>query len=370
MGSRVLIGDRHIRTDAPPYVIAEIGVNHDGDIDRAIYLTEAAARAGADAVKLQFFEAERLMSRDARLALYQSDAGESDPTEMLRRLELPIGEMARVVRRAHELRIHAIVTVFSVELVASAAALPWDAFKSASPDIVHEPLLAAMAHASGHRPLIVSTGASTMEEVARARRWLDPIAPRLALLQCVSCYPTRETDAAVDAMRDLRSIHDGPIGYSDHTPGVHTGAIARARGATILEKHLTWDRNAAGPDHAASLDENGFAAYVALARATAVGREIDAGSLPMLGDGVKRVQECERDVREVSRQSVRAARDLRAGAFLRPDDLTFARPGGGLEPWRAAAIVGRALEVDVRRGARIDWSAVPSAAVPDEGRAA
>ncbi|MEZ6163705.1 MAG: N-acetylneuraminate synthase family protein [Phycisphaerales bacterium] len=135
------IGNRQIGLDHPPYIIAEIGVNHDGQVDRALSLTDAAADAGADAVKLQFFRTDLLMSKAAKLAAYQKNAGETDPIEMLRRLELSLSDLARVVDRAHQLGIHAIVTVFSTQLVEVAR---WDAYKTASPDIVNRPLLEAV----------------------------------------------------------------------------------------------------------------------------------------------------------------------------------------------------------------------------------
>ena len=171
-------------TPANPYIIAELGVNHDGSVDRALALTEAAAAAGADAIKLQFFRTDLLMSRAAKLAAYQHSAGETDPVAMLRRLELSLDDMARVIDRAHRFNIHAIVTVFSVDLVSEAESLPFDAYKTASPDLIHKPLLGALA-ATG-KPLIVSTGASTLDEITRARDWLAPAAERLACLQCVS----------------------------------------------------------------------------------------------------------------------------------------------------------------------------------------
>lgn len=325
------IGDRHIGDEHPPYVIAEIGVNHDGSAARALELTDAAADAGAHAVKLQLFRTDLLMSRAAKLAAYQAAAGETDALAMLRRLELSIGDMARVVERAHRRGIHAIVTVFSVGLMGEAETLAWDAYKSASPDIINRPLLEAMAGTG--KPLIVSTGASTMEEVGRAAGWLEGARGRLALLQCVSSYPAPA--GALDAIATLARETRLPVGYSDHTPGVETGAEAVARGACLLEKHLTYDARAAGPDHAASLEPAAMERYVELA-----GRATRGCTLPA---GEKRVLDCERDVREVSRQSLTTTRALPAGHVLAGEDLTIKRPGSGIGPWRVDEIVGRRL---------------------------
>ncbi len=329
------IADRAIGPGHPPYVIAEIGVNHDGDPARAVALTERAAEAGADAVKLQFFETDRLMSRSARLAGYQESAGETDPFAMLRRLELSIEQMAPVVERAHAQGLHAIVTVFSVELVEAAHRLAWDAFKVASPDIINKPLLEAKARTG--RPLIVSTGASTIDEVTRAADWLEGIRDRLALLQCVCSYPA--PDAALGGVRAVAQATGLPVGYSDHTDSVETGATAVAAGAVILERHVTHDRSAAGPDHAASLEPDAFARYVELARRADCGAAFVA-----VGKGVL---DCEWDVRRVSRQSLVATRDLEAGGVLSLGDLTIKRPGTGIEPWRMSDVVGRGLTRDV-----------------------
>ena len=332
------IGRREIGVGQAPYVIAEIGVNHDGLVSRALELTDAAAEAGADAVKLQYFETDRLMSRAAKLAAYQKAAGETDPVAMLRRLELPLDEMALVVDRAHERGLHAIVTVFSVELVEPAAELAWDAFKSASPDVVNRPLLEALAGTG--RPMIVSTGASTLEEVVRARGWLEGVKDRLAFLQCVSSYPAPE--AGLEAMGTIGERTGAVVGYSDHTERVETGREAAAAGAALLERHITHDERASGPDHAASLNPVRFAAYVGMLPGV-VGE-------PLRG-GAKRVLECERDVREVSRQSVVTTRALAAGDVLLRADLTIKRPGTGIEPWRIGEVVGRratrAVEADV-----------------------
>jgi N,N'-diacetyllegionaminate synthase len=346
------IGTRQIA--APAYIIAELGVNHDGSIDRALEMTDAAAEAGADVIKLQLFRADLLMSKASRLAAYQAAAGERDPVAMLRRLELSFGDMGLIVDRAHARGIHAIVTPFSVELVDAAERIGFDAYKTASPDIIHKPLLDRLV-ATG-KPLIVSTGAATIDEVARAARWLVPASNRVAFLQCVSSYPTQDADASIRGMRAIARVWAGPIGYSDHTTGVDTGAVAAVHGAVILEKHFTWDKRAAGPDHAASLEPAEFRAYASLARDESAmkawmgegpGGHLPTSPDPRLGPDEKRVLPCEQDVRRLSRQSIVATRELTTGHVLSAADLTIKRPGKGIEPWRLPEIIGRRLRAPV-----------------------
>jgi sialic acid synthase SpsE len=331
------IGSRQIGPGQDPYVIAEIGVNHDGSVDRALEMVDAAAGAGADAVKLQHFRADLLMSRASRLASYQEKAGESDPLAMLRRLELSPEDLAHVAFRAHQRGIHSIVSVFSLELVAEASRISWDAFKTASPDIIHRPLLEALARTG--RPLIVSTGASTMREVFDACGWLRGV--EAALLQCVSAYPTRDEHAAIGAIGELARATGRVVGYSDHTARVETAAVAVGAGACVLEKHFTHSRSAAGPDHAASLEAHDFAEYVRLARLAS----------RMLGDGRKRVLDAEHDVREASRQSIVTTRSIPRGRMLDASDLTLKRPGTGLPPFLIEEVRGRVslrdLDADV-----------------------
>lgn len=310
-----------------PFVIAEIGVNHDGSLARARELVRAARDAGADAAKFQMFDAEMLMSRDAVLAAYQRERGATDPRELLRALALPAGALGELACECADAGLVPMVTVFSLPLVEMARRQAWQAFKMASPDIVNLPLLRAVA--SIGKPLVVSTGAATRDEVARASRWLAAHA-ELAFLQCTSSYPTADVDAAIGGMHDIAVITGRAVGYSDHTRSVDTGATAVAAGACILEKHLTYDRGAKGPDHAASLDPAQFAEYVRLARRAAV----------MVGAWRKELQEVERDVRKVSRQSLVAARDIAAGEFITAADITVKRPGTGICASRFDEIVG------------------------------
>jgi sialic acid synthase SpsE len=314
------------------YIIAEIGVNHDGSLDRAINLIEAAKRAGADAVKFQLFNARALLSRDALLAQYQQGQAR-DPFEMLEALQLDVKSLAVARDKAQQLGLHFIVTPFSLCSVEEAAGLGVDAIKIASPDCVNTPLLRA-AKALG-KPLIVSTGAATHDEVESG---LDSLSSpeQVALLACVSSYPTELAGAALADIALLQRAFAMPVGYSDHTREAVTGALAVAAGATILEKHLTYDTGAPGPDHAASLDPDDFAEYVRLARLACHAMAPATRPLP-----------CEMDVRQVSRQSVCAARDLPAGHILREADLAIMRPGTGIAARFFDQVVGCTLKSNI-----------------------
>jgi sialic acid synthase SpsE len=331
------VGTHEVDTHSTPFIIAELGVNHDGSVERACSLVEAAKTARADAIKLQYFQAKRLLSSAAYLADYQRDCGAADPFAMLGRLELSVRDMHRIVAHARSLDLSCIVTVYCPEHVHDMRSIAWDAYKVASPDIVHRPLLEALA-STGH-PLLVSTGAATCMEVARAANWLA--GAEVAFLQCVSAYPTPIEAASLGAIRDLWQIVRRPVGYSDHTTAIETGALAIAAGACFLEKHLTHGRDATGPDHAASLDPNQFREYVQRAHAAHA----------MMGEGMKRRLDIEQDVAQTSRQSIVTTRALPAGHVIQDGDVTSKRPGTGLEPWRLHEILGkrtsRALGADL-----------------------
>ena len=328
---------RQFFTDArDPFVIAEIGVNHDGDLDRALELVDAAVAADADAVKIQWFEAADLLSTTANLVEYQRDTGETDVREMLRRLELSSDALASVLERVHSCGLLAIATVFTPEHVPQAAELPWDLFKTASPDLINRPLIEALI--ATERPLIVSTGGASMAEVSAMLDWAESAS--IAVLHCVSRYPTPVECAALSGIGVLADSFEVPVGYSDHTTALETGALAVCCGATILEKHLTWSCTAQGPDHASSIEPDAFARYVSLART----------ARSMLGEPAKEPLDLEIEIISASRQSIAARHDLHAGMLLEKSDLTTMRPGTGMPPTQIAELLGRRLVRDVQRG--------------------
>jgi len=315
------------------YLIAEIGVNHDGNADTAAQLIRAAADAGADAVKVQVFRADTLMSSAAGVADYQAAQGESDPSAMLKRLELSDDEFAKLRSLASELQIDFLATPFSLPDVDRVGPLEVDAVKIASPDAVNTPLLDAAATLG--KPMIISTGTCDLAELQHAAD--NARATRGALLHCVSAYPTPMDQAGLGGIAALRDRFGCHVGYSDHTTAAQTGAWAVLAGACVLEKHLTLDRQAAGPDHAASQDPAGLAAYVQQVRqATAALGPID-----------KRLGPAECEVRQLSRQSVCTTRAMSSGHRLTGQDLTIKRPGTGIAAAALEQSVGRVLARDV-----------------------
>ncbi len=323
------------RSPAKVTVIAEIGVNHDGDVVVGRRLIDTAAACGADAVKFQYFHPDRLLSNQAELAGYQAGQAASQ-RELLARLALPIDVLGGLVKHARSCGLAAVVTPFSPEDPADLMGLGLDAMKTASPDAVNPPLLEACA-ALG-LPMLISTGTCSLDELEPAAALLRGHEAGGALLHCVSSYPTPMDQAQLGGIVAMREAFALPVGYSDHTPGLQTGALAVMAGAVVIEKHLTHDPSAKGPDHAASLGPEAFKQYVS---------DIREAQCAM-GFIVKDVSDIERDVRRVSRQSVCVVRDLPAGHVLTRQDLTVKRPGTGLPATTLSTWVGKRLDIGVK----------------------
>ena len=342
------VGGRSIGAEAPVFLIAEAGVNHNGDLGLAMKLVDVAAEAGADAVKFQTFRSDALVSRRAPKAAYQRETtGDGGgQAEMLARLEL--GEAQHAALRDHCVRrgILFFSTPFdeaSADLLERLGVL---LLKVPSGEITNLPFLRHLA--GKRRPLIVSTGMSTLEEVARAVAVIRAAGdPPLALLHCVSAYPAPAAETNLRAMDALRSF-DRPVGLSDHTTGITVAVAAVARGAAIVEKHFTLDRTLPGPDHRASLEPHELRALVQAVRT------VEAA----LGDGHKRPMPCEEDTRRVARRSLVAARSLRAGERLTADCVHVKRPGTGISPADLDRALGRVLRRDVGDDEVIEWSAL------------
>ena len=326
------------------FVIAEAGVNHDGDVDVAHRLIDAAADAGASAVKFQTFVPDALASPGAPTTAYQRERdGAGDQRSMLERLALPIDAWAGLQAHARDRGIVFLSTPFDEASADLLDRLDVPAFKVGSGELTNLPFLAALARRG--RPLIVSTGMATMVEVAGAVDAIRATGDRqLALLHCVSSYPAAPDDANLAAMATMREAFGVHTGWSDHTPGIELPVAATALGAAIVEKHLTLDRARHGPDHAMSLEPTDFAAMVAAIRDTS----------RAVGDGHKAPTVAERDVAAVARRSLHWTRDLPAGTTIEAGHLAAQRPGTGLSPARATVLIGRTTNRDVTSGSMVE----------------
>lgn len=327
-------------------IIAEAGVNHDGNLEQAMRLVDVAADARADAVKFQVFRADRLASASAPKAAYQREAatGPESQQAMLRRLELPF-EAFRNIRDHCSVRgIEFLATPFDPESADFLDSLAVRAFKVGSGDLTNVDLLRHIA--AKRRPMIVSTGMATLEEVSDAVRTVREFeGVELALLHCVSNYPTDPAEVNLSAMDTLRETFDVPVGFSDHTLGRCIALAAVARGASILEKHFTLNPSLPGPDHRMSLDPMQLASLVSEVRM------IEAS----LGDGIKAPTSSEREIASVARRSLVAARDLAAGSVLTGDMVDVRRPGNGVPPKDKPRVLGRTLIRDIEEGELIHF---------------
>lgn len=317
--SSLKIGSRIVADDQPCYIIAEIGVNHNGDPALARQLVDAAKSAGADAVKFQTFQADALVLSSAPKAEYQEMAtGRGSQSEMIASLELPFEEFAALSSYCSEVGIDFISTAFDEASLDYVVGLGPPCLKWPSGEITNVALLRRAADSG--LPVILSTGMATIAEIARAVEILSSAGTSMAILQCVSNYPARIEDQNLRAIPALAKSFGCPCGLSDHTIGPYAAVAGRALGMAILEKHITLDCDMEGPDHAASMEPGDFAEMVSAIRAIEIG----------LGDGVKRVLDRELDVRGVARKSLCYARDLEAGHVLVASDLTAKRPADGL----------------------------------------
>lgn len=336
MSTSLMIGERPVGDGHPCFVIAEAGVNHNGDVELAHDLIDAAADAGADAVKFQTFSPELLVSDAAEAAAYQRrNANATDQRTMLEALTLSKPEWSELAGHARDRELTFLSTGFDLASAEYLVELGVPALKVPSGELDNLPFVRALAELG--LPLIISTGMGTLEEVVRARSAAEA-APGVAFLHCVTSYPTPPADCNLRAIATMRSELGVPVGWSDHTVGSVTAVAAVALGASLLEKHLTLSRSLPGPDHAASEEPAAFSAYVAAARETEAA----------LGDGEKRPMPAEIDNRVLVRRSLHAARALTEGELLGPDDVLALRPAEGLPP--DTAVEGRRVTRDVEAG--------------------
>lgn len=337
----ITLKDRRIGPGAPVFVIAEAGVNHNGNLDFALGLVDVAADAGADAVKFQTFKAEHLNTRFAPKADYHVETTGSDAEqswfELLKSEELTAEMHEAVIARCAEREILFLSTPYDEESADLLESLDVPLFKIASTDADNIPFLEYVA-AKG-RPMILSTAMCEMDEIDASVAAIRAAGvEELVVMQCTGSYPAPAADANLRAMHTIAERCGVAVGYSDHVSGTTTAIAAVALGACAYEKHFTLDGSLPGPDHRASMEPGELKDLIGKIRIAEAA----------LGDGVKRVMPCEAGNRDRLRKNIVARRPIRAGEKFSRDNLTTKRAGGqGLHPPALGGLLGRTARVDI-----------------------
>jgi N,N'-diacetyllegionaminate synthase len=330
------------------FIIAEAGVNHNGSVDLALKLCDAAHTAGADAVKFQTFVADDLVVPGAPTAEYQTrETGHTDQYTMLKSLELTQEQHQTILQHCQRIGIEFFSTPFSVSALDMLVQLGVRRVKLSSGELTHRALVEHAAQTA--LPLIISTGMATMDEIREALSWVTQARGNLhyvTVLHCTSAYPASADALNLRAIQSMARDLNVPIGYSDHSLGIEASVAAVALGAMVIEKHLTLDKKMPGPDHSASLEPAEFAQLVAGIRTMTA----------MLGNGIKAPSPEELNTAQVARRSVVAAQDLAAGQVLTADLLMCRRPATGIAPRDLPSLMGRRLKTSLRAGDVLQWS--------------
>ncbi len=341
INNRIIGGDHQ-----SVFVIAEAGVNHNGDIELAKKLVDIAVEAGADAVKFQTFKAKNIATRYASKARYQFKTTNSNESqyEMLKKLELGEGEFKELYRYARKKGIIFLSTPFDFESADFLEELGVPAFKISSTDLTNLPFLEYIAEKG--RPIILSTGMGTLCEIEEAVNTIKNVGNEdIVLLHCITNYPTEFESLNLRAIQTLKATFKLPVGFSDHSRGIYAPIAAVALGAVVIEKHFTLNKNLSGPDHRASLDPEELREMI-----TAI-RLIEKA----LGDGIKRPTPEEEEIKKVVRRSIVAKVNIPKGAVITNEMLTFKRPGTGLPPKYYKEILGKKARRYIKADELIYW---------------
>jgi len=344
MVAKLEIDGRLIGINQPCFIIAEAGVNHNGDLKLAKRLVDAARKAGADAVKFQTWVTEKLVTQDAHMAEYQTQNLGKRRTqfEMLKELELSYDQFKQIKTYADHEGILFFSTPDEEDSADFLEKLGVPLFKIGSGEVTNLPFLRQIAEKG--KPIILSTGMSTLGEVETAVRVIEETGnKKLILLHCVSNYPAKAADCNLRAIDTMTSAFGYPVGFSDHTMGTDIAIAAVARGACVLEKHFTLDKTMTGPDHRASLDPTEFSLMVQAIRAVE----------HALGDGVKRPVPSEIEIKKVVQKAIVTARMIRAGEMLTQADLLLRRTSGGLASTYLSLVIGRRVNRDLEANSTI-----------------
>ena len=341
MDNFVRIKDFKIGKKHPCFIIAEAGVNHNGNINIAHKLIESAKAAGADAVKFQCFKAESLVTRNSGKADYQlkTTSGDDSQFSMLKQLELSDREQAQLKKHCDDEGILYLCTPYEQNSADLLETIGVDAYKIASTDTSNIPFLRYLA--PKNIPVILSTGMSNLGDVEESVDELkkNGLDGKIIILQCTAEYPAPLEDINLRAMKTMELAFGCPVGFSDHTSGIGASPWAVAAGACVVEKHFTLDRCMEGPDHKASIEPQEMGQMVSTIRNVELA----------LGDGMKRIMPSERKNKSKMQKSLVATREISAGRMIKPEDLTCKRPGTGLPPNWLDKVIGQQVLKTIKK---------------------
>lgn len=347
MKNIVKIGSRRVGEGQPVFIVAEAGMNHNGSVRLAKKLIDLAKDAGADAVKFQMFSADKLVTKTAAKATYQKKVSGETQYEMLKKLELSKSEFRTLKRHADKRGIIFLVSPFDEDAADFLGGLGIQAFKVASGEITNLPFLEHTARKN--KPIILSTGMSTLGEVKEAVGTIRRSAnKKIILLHCVSNYPARLEDSNLRAILTMKKSFGLPVGYSDHTLGITASIAAAALGACLIEKHVTLDKNLPGPDHKCSADPSELRELVQRIR------EVEK----VHGGAEKKPAKSEMEIKLIARKSIVAKTDIGKGTKITKAMLACKRPGDGLAPKFLDKVVGRVAIADIKKDEKILWKKI------------
>jgi N-acetylneuraminate synthase/N,N'-diacetyllegionaminate synthase len=349
--NRVEIGGRIVGDGESCFIIAEAGVNHGGSIDCAKRLIDKAKLAGSDAVKFQIFNAEEMVTEQAEKAEYQKNTTDQNESQynMIKKLELDDEEFRELARYAKERGILFLSTPFSTKSADVLEDIGVPAYKIASGEITNLPLLEHIARKG--KPIILSTGMSTLEEISEALKHIKEAGENeIVILHCVTSYPARPEEINLRAIGTLRRAFSHPTGLSDHSLGIAASIAAVALGACVIEKHFTLDRNLPGPDHKASLQPDELKEMIEAIRVVE----------KAMGDGIKQPSAEEEKIKQIARKSVVAGTNILPGTIITEDMLKIKRPGTGIAPKDIKHVIGKIAKEAIIKDTIIKWDMITS----------
>jgi len=325
------------------FIIAEIGVNHNGSVDLAKTMIKSASMCGVDAVKFQTFVSEDLVTENTKTAEYQeNNTNENSQLEMLKKLELSFDDFHELKRYAEDCGVIFLSSPFDFKSVDLLEKLNVSLYKLGSGELTNFELIDYVSNTN--KPIILSTGMATLEEIKETYNHIKN-KDNLVILHCITGYPTSFEEANLNFIKTLQNELDVPIGFSDHSPGIELPIAAVALGVCVVEKHFTLDKTLEGPDHKASLNPDEFKAMVSAIRNVEVA----------MGDGVRRFSKNEKEIKQVARKSIILNENVQKGTVLKREMLSIKRPGTGISPKYIDDVIGKTVIADLNINHVLKW---------------